>query len=65
MEVMWKRHEGKKVACERIERRSQTTKGETDQYKSGNKVEKVIYLTLICCSSSRACPVSLLLTFKP
>lgn len=63
---MWKRHEEKnEVACERIEFRSQTRKGETDQYKSGNKVEKVIYLTLICCSSSRACPVSLLLTFKP
>lgn len=40
-------------------------KGEADQYSSGNKVEKVIYLTLICCSSSRARPVSLLLTFKP
>lgn len=40
-------------------------RGETDQYYSGYKVEKVIYLTLICCSSSRAWPVSLLLTFKP
>lgn len=63
---MWKRHEGKnKVACERTEHRRQTGKGETDQYKSGNKVEKVIYLTLICCSGTRAWPVSLLLTFKP
>lgn len=37
----------------------------TDQYRSGNKVEKVIYLTLIRCLGSRAGPASLLLTFKP
>lgn len=52
------------MACEGTECRRQMGKGETDQYESGNKVEKVIYLTLICCSGSRACPVSLLLTFK-
>ncbi len=39
--------------------------GETDQYCLGNKVEKVIYLTLIRCLGSRAGPASLLLTFKP
>lgn len=39
--------------------------GKTDQYCSGNKVEKVIYLTLIRCLGSRAGPASLLLTFKP
>lgn len=38
---------------------------ETDRYCLGNKVEKVIYLTLIRCHSSRAWPASLLLTFKP
>lgn len=36
-----------------------------DRYCSGNKVEKVIYLTLIRCRSSRGRPASLLLTFKP
>lgn len=38
---------------------------ETDQYGSGNKVEKVIYLTLIRCHGGGAAPASLLLTFKP
>lgn len=52
-------------ACEGTECTRQTERGETDLYMSGNKVEKVINLTLICCSGSRACPVSLLLTFKP
>ncbi len=64
----WKRHKverEREVACEGTECRKQTGKGETDLYMSGNKGEKVIYLTLICCSGSRACPVSLLLTFKP
>lgn len=61
-----KRHEGEsEVACEGTECRKETGKRETDQYESGNKVEKVIYLTLIGCSSSGAWPVSLLLTFKP
>ena len=61
-----RRHEGEsEVACEGAECRRQTGKGETDRYQSGNKLEKVIYLTLIRCSSSRARPVSLLLTFKP
>lgn len=52
------------VTREGIKCKSQTEEGETDQYKSGNKVEKVICLTLICCSGSRVYPVSLLLTFK-
>lgn len=55
----WKRREKEQSA------QGRRGKGETDLYMSGNKVEKVIYLTLICCSGSGACPVSLLLTFKP
>ena len=59
-------HEGEsEEECVGTECRRQAGRAETDLYMSGNKVEKVIYLTLICCSGSRACPVSLLLTFKP
>lgn len=64
--LSWRRHKARQRWHQKGPKcRSQTGVGAKDQYESGNKEEKVIYLTLIGCSGSRACPVSLLLTFKP